>query len=59
MLLQDSNTYKNSMNGVGTLTHRYIFTKIFSPETDQKKLFDEMVMPTVEKFLQVRRFLLD
>ena len=40
---ESSATYKNSMNGKGKLTHRYTFTKIFPPETQQAELFSEMV----------------
>ena len=31
------------MNGNGELIHRYTFTKIFRPETNQAELFAEMV----------------
>ena len=31
----DSNAYKNSIHGNGKLIHRYTFTKIFHPRTDQ------------------------
>ena len=49
----DSHTFKNSINGAGTLTHRYSFTKVFSPNTSQSQLFREMVLPRVQDFLQV------
>lgn len=49
---KESNTFKNSVNGAGSLTHRYTFTKIFPPETDQSALFQEMVMPRVREFLE-------
>lgn len=48
----DSTAYKNSVNGSGKLTHRYTFTKIFSPKTDQSGLFGEMVMPKLKDFLE-------
>ena len=45
----DSNAYKNSINnGNGKLTHRYTFTKIFSPKIDQGELFSQMVLPRVQ-----------
>eukprot|EP00095_Tigriopus_kingsejongensis_P010559 maker-scaffold421_size176100-snap-gene-0.31 protein:Tk10559 transcript:maker-scaffold421_size176100-snap-gene-0.31-mRNA-1 annotation:"golgin subfamily a member 4-like" len=49
---KESNTFKNSVNGAGQLMHRYSFTKIFSPETDQAGLFQEMVLPRVRDFLE-------
>jgi len=55
---ESSATYKNSMNGNGELIHRYTFTKIFRPETKQAELFEEMVLPRVEDFLQGRNQLL-
>ena len=49
---KESNAYKNSVNGVGLLTHRYSFTKVFAPETTQSGLFSEMVLPRVNDFLE-------
>jgi kinesin family protein 20 len=48
----DSAAYKNSINGAGKLTHRYTFTKIFPPTTEQSELFNEMVLPRLKDFLE-------
>ena len=57
---KDSNTYKNSVNGAAgsKLTHRFTFTKIFPPETEQKEIFTEMVLPKVQDFIEGRNQLL-
>ena len=55
---KESHTYKNSMNGGGKLTHRYSFTQIFAPQTDQSGLFQEMVLPRVKDFLEGRNQLM-
>ena len=54
----ESHTYKNCMNGAGTLTHRYSFTKVFPPDTNQESLFREMVLPRLQDFLQGQNQLL-
>ena len=56
---KESHTFKNCVNGSGgKLTHRYSFTHIFSPATDQSELFQEMVLPRVKDFLEGRNQLL-
>ena len=55
---RESNTYKNSMNGAGKLVHRYAFTRIFPPQTEQQKLFTAMVLPRVQEFLEGQNQLL-
>ena len=55
---RESNTYKNSMNGAGKLIHRYTFTRIFPPETEQQELFTSMVLPRVQEFLEGQNQLL-
>ncbi len=47
----DSAAYKNSINGAGKLTHRYTFSKIFPPQTDQSGLFSDMVLPRIKDFV--------
>ncbi len=54
----ESNTYKNSMNGVGKLFHRYSFSKIFPPQTSQSDLFHDMVLPRMKDFLEGQNQLL-
>ena len=49
---KESNTYKNSMNGAGKLTHHYSFTKIFSEEVNQASLFADMVLPRMQEFME-------
>lgn len=48
---KDSNTFKNSVNGAGALCHRFVFNKIFPPETQQEQLFLEMVKVIFELFI--------
>ena len=55
---RESNTYKNSMNGAGKLVHRYTFTRIFPPQTEQQELFTSMVLPRVQEFLEGQNQLL-
>ena len=55
---RESNTYKNSMNGAGKLVHRYTFTRIFPPQTEQQELFTSMVLPRVQAFLEGQNQLL-
>ena len=55
---RESNTYKNSMNGAGKLVHRYTFTRIFPPHTEQQELFTSMVLPRVQEFLEGQNQLL-
>ena len=55
----DSNAYKNSINqGNGKLTHRFTFTKIFPQLTEQAELFDQIVKPRLQDFLEGRNQLL-
>ena len=35
---KESKTYKNSINGVGKMTHRYTFTQIWIRQLDKKKI---------------------
>ena len=55
---KESQTYKNSINGAGKLTHRYTFTKIFQPNTEQSVIFSVMVKPRVKDFLEGRNQLI-
>ena len=56
---KESHTYKNSMNmNNGKLTHRYSFNQIFAPHTEQSELFQEMVLPRVQDFLEGRNQLI-
>ncbi len=55
---RESNTYKNSMNGAGSLVHRHAFTKIYPPATSQQDLFADMVLPRVQEFLEGQNQLL-
>ena len=55
---KESQTYKNSINGVGTLTHRYTFTKIFPSDTEQSNIFSVIVKPRVKDFLEGRNQLI-
>jgi len=48
---KESQTYKNSMNGVGKMCHRYTFTHIFNPDTTQQDIFSNVVKPKVKDFL--------
>ena len=48
------------MNGNGELIHRYTFTKIFRPETDQAELFAEMVSSKlITQYIHLGYILLD
>ena len=49
---KESQSYKNSVNGVGKMCHRYTFTKIFKPATRQNEIFMEIVQPKVKDFLE-------
>ena len=55
---KESQAYKNSVNGMGKMTHRYTFTKIFKPETDQKEIFSSIVCPKVKDFMEGQNQLL-
>ncbi len=55
---KESNTYKNSMNGAGQLIHRFAFSKIFPPETDQAEFFREMVLPRMRDLMEGQNQLL-
>ena len=48
-----SQTYKNK-NGARCLSEgnqKFIFTRIFKPDTTQKELFDDTLLPTLKDFL--------
>jgi len=55
---KESQAYKNSVNGMGKMTHRYTFTKIFKPETGQKEIFSSIVCPKVKDFMEGQNQLL-
>eukprot|EP00092_Neocalanus_flemingeri_P032334 GFUD01035153.1.p1 GENE.GFUD01035153.1~~GFUD01035153.1.p1 ORF type:complete len:1912 (+),score=653.09 GFUD01035153.1:74-5809(+) len=55
---KESQAYKNSVNGIGKMTHRYTFTKVFKPETSQKDIFSNIVCPKVKDFLEGQNQLL-
>ena len=69
---KESQAFKNSMNGVGKMTHRYVierylfsnlsfrysFSKIFQPSCGQAKVFGEVVAPKVKDFLEGQNQLL-
>jgi len=55
---KESQAYKNSVNGVGKMTHRYTFTQIFKPETNQKEIFSSIVCPKVKDFMEGQNQLL-
>ena len=48
---KESQTYKNSMNGMGKLCHRYTFSQIFNQDTEQSQIFVQVVLPKVKDFL--------
>ena len=48
---RDSQTYKNSVNGVGKMKHHFTFSRILRPEVDQKEIFASLVCPRVKDFL--------
>ena len=48
---KESQTFKNSMNGMGKLCHRYTFSRIFKQDTGQKQIFAQVVQPKVKDFL--------
>ena len=55
----DSNAYKTAIHqGNGKLTHRFSFTKIFPQATEQDELFNQIVKPRLEDFLEGRNQLL-
>ena len=54
----DSVSYKNAIHAHGEQTHRFTFTKIFPQETEQAGLFNEIVKPRLEDFLEGRNQLI-
>ena len=51
---KDSVSYKNSVNGTGNVYHRFTFSKIFNPNTEQEQVFSEMVLPKLKEFIEGR-----
>ena len=48
---KESQTYKNSVNGVGKMKHHFTFSKILKPEVGQEEIFCSLVKPKVKDFL--------
>ena len=55
---KESKTYKNSINGVGKMTHRYTFTQIFESTIGQKEIFSLVVLPRLQECLEGQNQLL-
>ena len=48
---RDSQTFKNSANGVGQMRHHFTFSRIIKPEVGQQEIFRDLVCPRVKDFL--------
>ena len=48
---RDSQTYKNSVNGVGKMKHHFTFSRILKPDEGQEEIFASLVCPKVKDFL--------
>ncbi|XP_023341937.1 kinesin-like protein KIF20A [Eurytemora carolleeae] len=55
---KESKAYKNSINGVGKMTHRYTFTQIFDSTIRQKEIFSLVVLPRLQDCLEGQNQLL-
>ena len=48
---RDSQTFKNSLNGVGKMKHHFTFSKIIKPDVGQEEIFRDLVCSKVKDFL--------
>ena len=48
---RDSQTFKNSVNGVGRMQHHFTFSRILKPQVGQTEIFASLVCPKVKDFL--------
>lgn len=55
---KESQTFKNSVNGVGKMKHHFTFSKIIRPEVGQKEIFSSLVQPKLQDFLEGQNQLL-